>query len=114
MQVTSILDDVAELDARILADPLNTPERYARMHDAQRKGGLLHGDRPLCPFLRPHIIRRSEYAAVERASAAIAAALERLVGQALAGGAIADELGLTPRETAMARVDPGYARACVT
>jgi hypothetical protein len=105
---------VQALDAKILADPLNTEGRFARMLEAQRVGGLMHGDRPICPFLRPHIVRRSEYEAIGSAAATVADALEVLVRRALEDDALLDELGLTEREATMARVDPGYARACVS
>src|SRR5690349_16818484 len=109
------LDDaIRALDHRILVDPLNTPERFAAMTEAQRAGGLLHGDRPICPFLRPHVIRRSAYEEIARVATAVYGALERLVEAALADDAILAELGVTADEAAMARIDPGYARACVT
>jgi glutathionylspermidine synthase len=105
---------IKSLDERILADPAMGPELFARSLAAQRELGLLHGDRPTCPFLRPHILGRSQYEAITGAAQTIAAAFETLVDRALVDQALLDELGLTPTEELMARIDPGYARLCVT
>lgn len=114
MSHTALREAIDELDRRILADPENTPERFARMKEAQRDGGLLHGDRPICPFLRPIFLTRSEYRSVARAAEVVASAMERLVRVALEDPAILAELGLTPREIAMSRIDPGYRHSGLT
>jgi glutathionylspermidine synthase len=44
----------------------------------------------------------------------LAGAFERLAAAALADDALLAELGLTEQETRMARIEPGYARLCVT
>ena len=105
---------IQALDDRILADPLMGPELFARLLASQRELGLLHGDRPTCLFLRPHILSRSQYEAIAIAAQTIAAAFEILVERALVHDELLDELGLTATEEKMARIDPGYARLCVT
>jgi hypothetical protein len=49
-----------ELDEQILNDPSLTPSLFDELIAAQRELGLVFGDRPTCPFLRPHIIARSQ------------------------------------------------------
>jgi uncharacterized circularly permuted ATP-grasp superfamily protein len=105
---------IQSLDDRILADPLMGPELFARLVASQRELGLLHGDRPTCPFLRPHILSRSQYNAIAIAAQTIAAAFETLVERALVDDALLDQLGLTGTEEKMAHIDPGYTRLCVT
>jgi hypothetical protein len=105
---------VQSLDERILTDPSLSPDLFARLLAAQRELGLLHGDRPTCPFLRPHILSRSQYDAIARAAQIIAAAFETLTERALQDEALMNQLGLTDAEAKMARIDPGYARLCVT
>jgi hypothetical protein len=105
---------IQALDDRILADPLMGPELFARLLASQRELGLLHGDRPTCPFLRPHILSRSQYDAIALTAQTIAAAFETLVERALVDDALLNELGLTATEEKMARIDPGYKRLCVT
>ncbi len=105
---------VKELDERILNDPSLVPSLFAELIAAQRKLGLVFGDRPTCPFLRPHIVARSQYDEVGRAANTIAFAVEKLVNQALVDDKLLAVLGPTERETAMARIDPGYSRLCVS
>ncbi len=102
------------LDGRILNDPSIGPELFARLLTSQRELGLLHGDRPTCPFLRPHIVSRSQYNTVGAAAETIAGAFEKLATKALDDPQLLSKLGLTAAEEKMARIDPGYARLCVT
>ncbi|HEY6046541.1 MAG TPA: hypothetical protein VIU65_08060 [Pyrinomonadaceae bacterium] len=102
------------LDQRILNDPSLDASVFAGMIAAQRELGLVFGDRPTCPFLRPHIISRSQYDQVARAAGTIASAIERVVTLALDDDELLAVLGPTERETRMARIDPGYSRLCVS
>ncbi|MCM3870823.1 MAG: hypothetical protein ND895_09045 [Pyrinomonadaceae bacterium] len=90
------------------------PELFAQLLSAQRELGLMHGDRPTCPFLRPHILSRAQYAAIETAAEIIAGAFEKLVARALAHPPLLGNFGLTPAQVQMARIDPGYSNLCVT
>lgn len=103
-----------ELDQRILDDPSLVPAIFADLTNAQRELGLVFGDRPTCPFLRPHIVSRSQYDSVAAAARTIAGAIEKVVNTALADDELMAVLGLTEREAEMARLDPGYQRLCVT
>src|SRR5688572_20859870 len=105
---------VQSLDNRILDDSTIGPELFARLLAAQRELGLLHGNRPTCPFLRPHILARTQYAAIEAAAEIIARAFEKLVARALEHQPLLNELGLTPAEEQMARIDAGYSILCIT
>lgn len=105
---------VRELDERILNDPTLDQHLFDELITAQRDLGLVYGERPTCPFLRPHIMSRSQYDDVTRAAQTIAVAVEKLVNQALIDEELLKVLGLTDRETKMARIDPGYPRLCVT
>lgn len=114
MANAALREVVSELDRRILADPGNTPERFERLTAIQRDAGLLHGERPICPFLRPLFLSRTEYRAVAHAAEVVTSAMERLIDCALDSGELLAELDLTDRELAMARIDPGYRRAGLT
>jgi uncharacterized circularly permuted ATP-grasp superfamily protein len=103
-----------ELDEHILQDPALVPALFDRLTARQRELGLVFGDRPTCPFLRPHIISRSQYDEVARAAQTVAAAVENLVAHALVDDELLATLGLTERELQMARIDPGYSRLCVS
>lgn len=105
---------VKELDERILNDPTLGRDLFDELIAAQRELGLVFGNRPTCPFLRPHIITRSQYAEVTQAATTIAQAFERLVAHALINEELLKVFGLTDAEEKMARIDPGYSRLCVT
>jgi uncharacterized circularly permuted ATP-grasp superfamily protein len=114
MSAHSLSATVAELDNRIFNDPGINPALFEALTTAQRELGLLHGDRPTCPFLRPHILSSSQYSSIAAAAEIIAGAFERLVEHALESPELLRELGLTDAEERMARIDPGYSRLCVT
>jgi hypothetical protein len=102
------------LDQRISDEREIGPELFARLFEAQRELGLVHGDRPFCPFLRPYLLTRSRYEEIARAAETLAIAFERLAASALEDDALLELLSLTEREERMARIDPGYSRLCVT
>jgi uncharacterized circularly permuted ATP-grasp superfamily protein len=81
--------------------------------EAQRLHGLVHGTRPLCNVLSPLILSGALYRRVTRAATLVAQAVERVVAQALADPALADMLGISARERALAAVDPGCPSAVV-
>ncbi|MEA2174881.1 MAG: hypothetical protein QOD00_2473 [Blastocatellia bacterium] len=114
MTSQSLRSAIEWLDQRISDEQGIGPELFARLFAAQRELGLVHGDRPYCPFLRPYLLTRSRYAEIARAAETLAMAFERLAAGALADDALLELLGLTEREERMARIDPGYSRLCVT
>ena len=114
MSSQTLASVVEWLDGRISRDPEINARLFERLLQAQRELGLLHDERPTCPFLRPHILSRSQYERVSRAAETLAAAFESLAQAALSDDALMSELELTEREKIMARFDPGYTRLCVT
>ncbi|PWT87822.1 MAG: hypothetical protein C5B55_14140 [Blastocatellia bacterium] len=113
--MTNILTSVIQtLDQQILNDSSLTADVFEKLIAQQHELGLLHGDRPTCPFLRPHLISRSKYEEIKSAATIIAHAFEKLVDEALVNPKIMDQLDLTFAEKEMALIDPGYARLCVT
>lgn len=111
---TSLASILEQLDSRILNDPQLSRGRLDELLAKQRELGLLHGDRPTCPFLRPHVITRSQYDAIAKAAEIVAGAFEKLATHALADPQLASHLRLTPSELNLARIDPRYERLCIT
>ncbi len=103
-----------DLDSQILSDPNLVPSVFDKLIKTQRELGLVFGDRPTCPFLRPHIIARSQYDEVARAARTIAIAFEKVAERALIDDTLLGVLGVTNRAAEMARIDPGYSRLCVS
>ena len=103
--VVSFSESVIQaLDDQILSDPTVGPELFRTLVARQRELGLLHRDRPTCPFLRPHIVTRSCYQSIAAAAATVADALETVATVALKDDSLLEVLGLTPLETKMARL----------
>jgi hypothetical protein len=114
MSRASLQTILQALDERILTDPSVGPALFAHLREQERSLGLLHADRPTCPFLRPLILGRTQYESIAGAARTIAEAFERLVECALQDQSLLSRLGLTAAEERMARIDPGYERLCVT
>ena len=104
---------IKKLDRSILADTTLGPALFEALRAAQRELGLLQGNRAICPFLRPHIVPRSQYETVKRAAETIAGALEKIAIAALTDETLLAFLDLTPAEENAARIEPGYSRLCV-
>ena len=103
-----------ELDDCIVRNVELNETVFAQLTSLQRQLGLVFGDRPTCPFLRPHIITRTQYDEVARAAGTVSGAIEKVVERALTDDELLRQLDLTAREKQMARIDPGYSRLCVT
>ncbi|MBA3804677.1 MAG: hypothetical protein H0X14_03055, partial [Acidobacteria bacterium] len=76
MSSPTLASIVEWLDSRISRDPRINARLFEQLIQAQRELGLLHDERPMCPFLRPHILSRSQYERVSRAAETLAAAFE--------------------------------------
>jgi hypothetical protein len=70
--------------------------------------------RPVSPVLRPHFLTNRDYVALERASATLLSAVERVQQTALANPVLLARLQLLPAERMMAAADPGYSAFSVT
>ena len=104
---------IKKLDRSILADTTLGPALFEGLRAAQRELGLLQGNRAICPFLRPHIVPRSQYETIKRAAETLAGALEKIAIAALTDETLLAFLELTPAEENAARIEPGYSRLCV-
>jgi uncharacterized circularly permuted ATP-grasp superfamily protein len=104
---------IKKLDRSILADTTLGPALFEALRAAQRELGLLQGNRAICPFLRPHIVPRSQYETIKRAAETLAGALEKIAVAALTDETLLAFLDLTPAEENAARIEPGYSRLCV-
>lgn len=105
---------VRDLDEKLLEKYRFDTGLFAVLSEIQRQTGILHDDRPICPFLRPHFFPRSRYEAVRRAAQELHLAFERMTEAALENAGIMAELELTEKEERMARLDPRYENLCVS
>jgi hypothetical protein len=101
-------DAIRALDSELLENHRFDAELFETLADLQRTTGILHGDRPICPFLRPYFLPRSTYSAIQRAARILSSAFEKMTLAALEDAEIMAQLGLTDREERWARLEPGY------
>lgn len=88
-----------------------TPEHCAEFSAAMRARKLTFGDRVHCPFLRPFFLTAADEARMRRAAETVAVLGERVAGQAVESRSLFEQLGVTPAEEELIRIDPGYATA---
>ena len=107
-------DRIKELDDLIVGDTALNPALFETLRAAQHELGLLQGNRATCPFLRPHIISRTQYETIKRAAESLAGASEKIALAALKDNALLDLLNVTEAEKEVARIEPRYSRLCVS
>ncbi|HRH43412.1 MAG TPA: hypothetical protein PKY82_17410 [Pyrinomonadaceae bacterium] len=107
-------EEVRKLDEEICRDAFINSKSFLQKLKAEQKLGILHDDRPICSFLRPHFLARSHYQKIVRAAEVLSQAFEKLAKAALENRTILNELGLTEKEEKMARIEPGYQSLCVS
>ena len=105
---------VSRLDEKLLEKYRTDRTLFDRLSEIQRQTGILHDERPICPFLRPHFFPRSRYAAIRNAAEKLHLAFERLTEAALENAEIMAELNLTQKEERLARIAPRYHNLCVS
>ena len=88
-------DRIAKLDHSIVTDTALGPALFDTLRAAQHELGLLQGDRATCPFLRPHILTRSQYESIKQAAETVARAFEKIATAALADNALLNLLNVT-------------------
>lgn len=104
---------ITELDAALLRAHGRDSAFQDDLTEMQRKLGIMHGDRPITPFLRPYFLEASRYEAIRCAAGLIFGAFNRLTEAALTDRAVLSELGLTEQEERWARIHPGYSAVSV-
>lgn len=106
--------EVKKLDYEICQDSLTNSAAFLRKFKTEQSLGILHDDRPVCSFLRPHFLARSHYQKIVQASEVLTRTFEHLVTVALKDETLLAEFDLTDKEERMARIEPGYQRLCVS
>jgi hypothetical protein len=69
---------------------------------------LAPAGRPVCPVLRPHLITKRQYDAMEKTAQILHKALERVQQWAISSPQLLNKLELFPAEKMLAQIDPGY------
>lgn len=100
---------IEDLNKRLVDEYAGDKALFEELLSVQSELGLLYGERPTCPFLRPHFLTRRQYDSVMRAAEQVSLAGERLTAAALEDPDLMDRLGLTDIEKRLVAIDPGYA-----
>ena len=99
---------IAEYDALLSADGELTPELFARLKRGMRERRLMYGGREIGVALRPHLLTRSQYARLVRASEVLAGAFEKISEALVAEPRLMARVGMTELETKFALMESGY------
>ena len=87
--------DLAESSRRMLDEGLE-------------RSKLIFGGRRLSPYLRPHFVTERDWARVCRICETVWGAIQKVKDAAVADESVLDELGITPIERELVKIDPGY------
>jgi hypothetical protein len=109
-----LADALTRLDRELVDRHRTDAELFERLTELQRESGIMHGERPICPFLRPHFLAESQYLTIREAARTLYGALSDLAEAALSDDRLSTELGLSEKELRWARVHPGYEGVSVT
>lgn len=110
----SLQDLIHELDQTLIREYRFDTELFEKLTVIQRSSGIMHGDRPICPFLRPYFLEASRYRDICNAAHVLSTAFDAMTRAALEFDEVAEPLGLTEKEERFARFDPGYSSVSVT
>jgi hypothetical protein len=84
------------------------------LDEALERGKLIFGGRRLSPYLRPHFVTGGDWARVTAVCETVWSALQKVKNAAVADDSLLDELGVTPVERGLVRIDPGYEQVSPT
>lgn len=103
---------ISELNQNLSKTYQKSNELFNELTKAQSELGLLFGDRPTCPFLRPHFLSQTQYNEIAHAAETIADAEKALTYAALEDEELLKRFDLTEMESRLVKVDPGYEKIC--
>ena len=98
----------------LLADETLASESFRFLHDGLEHNKLIFGGRPLSPYLRPHFVTDADWLRTTRICETVWNALQKVKDAAVVDDALLDELGVTPIERELVKIDPGYKQVSPT
>jgi len=109
-----MLNEAVSYYHSLLEDDGLAAETYEILHEGLRKNRLIFGGRPLCPYLRPHFVTVADWARITVICETVWSALQKVKDAAVKDDALLDELGVTPIERELVKIDPGYSQVSPT
>ena len=92
----------------LLADDELAQSSRELLDKGLERAKLIFGGRRLSPYLRPHFVSEEDFARVTHVCETIWSAIEKVKDAAVAADSLLDELGLTPIERELVKINPGY------
>ena len=103
-----MLDDAVAYYHELLNDQDLAQQSLTLLDEGFERAKLIFGGRRLSPYLRPHFVTEDDFARVVRICETVWNAIEKVKDAAVADESLLNELGLTPVERELAKIDPGY------
>src|SRR6185369_16531807 len=92
----------------LLSDRQLAEESLTLLDQGFERAKLIFGGRRLSPYLRPHFVTEDDFGKVVRVCETVWNAIEKVKDAAVVDSALFDELGMTPIERELVKIDPGY------
>lgn len=105
---------IARYHSILETEPFGDLSWVERFHAALRARKLELGDRPISPFLRPHLLTREQYDGLVKGGQLLAGAVDQVRKMAMESPALMARMDLLPAERMLAAVNPGYKHFAVT
>src|ERR1043166_5561571 len=103
-----MLDDAVTKYHELLNDQELAQQSLTLLDEGFERARLMFGGRRLSPYLRPHFVTEDDFTRVVRICETVWSAIEKVKDAAVGDESLLDELGLTPIERELAKIDPGY------
>src|SRR5918993_1367169 len=103
-----MLNEAVAYYHKLLEDRELADTSFTLLDEGLERSKLIFGGRRLSPYLRPHFVREEDFARVVRVCETVWNAIEKVKDEAVENTQLLDELGLTPIERELVRIDPGY------
>ena len=103
-----MLHDAVAHYHELLNDPDLAQSSLEFLDRGLERAKLIFGGRRLSPYLRPHFVTEQDFTQVVRVCETIWSAIEKVKDAAVEDESLLDELGLTPIERELVKIDPGY------
>jgi uncharacterized circularly permuted ATP-grasp superfamily protein len=107
--VTGAAEPIADYNRRVASDPAAALEQWGWLHDAFRREGITFAGAPMRTFLRPHLMDRADWEALERAGRAVLELAARVARYVFDGdaGRLCAHLGIPAAQARWMTLDPG-------
>jgi hypothetical protein len=103
-----MLNDAVAYYHDLLNDSELAESSLKLLDEGFERAKLIFGGRRLSPYLRPHFVTEDDFTQVVRVCETVWSAIEKVKDAAVADESLLDELGLTPIERDLVKIDPGY------